>query len=131
MTKRQIHHVTIRVNDARAARIFYDAVLGALSMTSNVDEHGRSSFGIGGRHDFGFYAEGEEFFQRPHVAFDATSQAEVDAFHAAALAAGGRSLDSPRARPEFGGLYSAYVEDPDGNVLEVTYPGSTEGDAER
>jgi predicted lactoylglutathione lyase len=63
-----------------------------------------------------------------HVSLSvADSPDEVDAFHAAALAHGGRSLDAPRVRPEFGGLYSASMLDPEGNVIEVANDPSDAG----
>ena len=119
--RRQIHHVTLRVADGESATTFYMAALSELGMERNIDEHGRTSFGTADGHDFGFYSDGERAYQRAHIAFAATSRTEVDRFHDAALRHGGASLDPPRDRPEFGGLYSAYLTDPEGNTVEVVY----------
>ena len=55
-----------------------------------------------------------------HVAFTARSRAEVDAFHAAALAAGGRDNGAPGLRPHYHpNYYGAFVFDPDGNNVEA------------
>jgi catechol 2,3-dioxygenase-like lactoylglutathione lyase family enzyme len=121
MGGRQIDHVTLNLADGDVARAFYGACLHELGLAEAVDPHGRVEFGRDGRSDFGFYVGSPRtFFQRAHVAFVAASRSEVDRFHAAALAAGGAALDGPRERPEFG-MYSAYVTDPAGNGVEVTY----------
>jgi catechol 2,3-dioxygenase-like lactoylglutathione lyase family enzyme len=122
--RRQIDHVTIRVRDGAAADTFYGAVLRTLGFRRDVDQHGRVSFGTDEGHEFGFYSHGNEFFKRAHVAFAAPTREAVDRFHQAAVEAGGASVDEPRVRPEFGGLYSAYVSDPDGLLVEVAYEAS-------
>jgi catechol-2,3-dioxygenase len=122
MTRRRlVDHVTLNTRSSSAIAPFYEAALRALDVPTHVDEHGRLSFGDVGQRDFGIYEHGTEFFERSHTAFVARSQEEVRAFHQAAIEHGGRSLDGPRTRPEFGGLYSAYVEDPEGNVVEVIF----------
>ncbi|MBN9204179.1 VOC family protein [Methylibium petroleiphilum] len=60
------------------------------------------------------------------VALQARSWAEVDAFHAAALAHGGRSEGAPGLRPQYNAdFYAAYVRDPDGHKLAVVCRGQT------
>ena len=55
-----------------------------------------------------------------HVAFTARSRAEVDAFHAAAIAAGGKDNGGPGLRPHYHpNYYGAFVFDPDGNNIEA------------
>ena len=55
-----------------------------------------------------------------HLAFPAPTNAAVDAFHAAALAAGYRDNGAPGERPVYhAGYYGAFVLDPDGNNVEV------------
>ncbi|CAN0415801.1 unnamed protein product, partial [Discosporangium mesarthrocarpum] len=55
-----------------------------------------------------------------HAAFVAESRADVDAFHAAALAAGGTDEGAPGLRPHYHeDYYAAYVRDPDGNKLQA------------
>ncbi len=55
-----------------------------------------------------------------HLAFAADDRDAVDAFHAAAVAAGAESLHTPRLRPEYhASYYGAFVRDPDGNNIEA------------
>ena len=55
-----------------------------------------------------------------HVCFRARSTDLVDAFHAAALAAGGADDGAPGLRPQHGeGYYAAFIRDPDGNRIEA------------
>jgi hypothetical protein len=62
---------------------------------------------------------------KQHTAFVARSRAEVDAFHAAGLRAGGVDNGSPGLRPTSQGYppgyYAAFVVDPDGNNMEAVY----------
>ncbi len=60
---------------------------------------------------------------RHHLAFQARDSATVDAFHKAALAAGGTDNGAPGERPYHPGYYGAFVLDPDGNNIEVVYHG--------
>ena len=61
-----------------------------------------------------------------HVAFSAADNAIVDAFHAAALAAGGRDNGAPGERDYHPGYYAAYVLDPDGNNVEAVFHTATQ-----
>ena len=55
-----------------------------------------------------------------HIAFRADSRAIVDAFYAAALAAGGRDNGPPGLRPRYHeNYYGAFVRDPDGHNIEA------------
>jgi catechol 2,3-dioxygenase-like lactoylglutathione lyase family enzyme len=61
-----------------------------------------------------------------HVAFEAESREAVDAFHAAALAAGARDNGAPGVRAEYSDTYyAAYVLDPNGNNIEAVCHGET------
>jgi catechol 2,3-dioxygenase-like lactoylglutathione lyase family enzyme len=120
-----IAYTTVGVNDMDLAITFYDAVfapLGARRETTSPTWTGYSRKGEPGRF----------FLTRPYdrkaasggngtmLAFLAESRAAVDAFHAAALANGGRDAGAPGVRegmdPVF---YAAYVRDPDGAKLCV------------
>jgi catechol 2,3-dioxygenase-like lactoylglutathione lyase family enzyme len=59
-----------------------------------------------------------------HVAFVARSRAAVDAFHRAALAAGGTDNGPPGPRAGAGDYYGAFVLDPDGNNIEACVRGT-------
>jgi catechol 2,3-dioxygenase-like lactoylglutathione lyase family enzyme len=123
-----IDHVSVAVRDLGAAARFYAAVLGTLGYVRL--ERRPATVGFGKRYP--------EFWinARPagapaaadsgtHVALRAADTAAVDAFHAAALAAGGASDGPPGLRPQHGeGYYAAFVRDPDGNRIEaVTFVG--------
>ena len=57
-----------------------------------------------------------------HLAFTAPSRAAVDAFHAAAMEAGGRDEGAPGLRPRYGAAYyAAFVIDSDGHKLEAVH----------
>ena len=61
-------------------------------------------------------------FRESHLAFQASSRAAVDAFHAAAVAVGAEVLHEPRVWPEYHpGYYGAFVRDPDGNNVEAVH----------
>ena len=58
--------------------------------------------------------------QHLHLAFVAENREQVDAFHRAALAAGGKDHGAPGLRPQYhANYYAAFVIDPDGHNIEV------------
>ena len=122
-----IDHISICVRDLERAARFYQAVLETIGYTNLRVQP--CSVGFGKTYP--------EFWinLRPamppfddnggsHVAVRAPSAAAVDAFHAAALAAGGASDGAPGRRPQYSpGYYAAFISDPDGNRIEaVTFP---------
>jgi catechol 2,3-dioxygenase-like lactoylglutathione lyase family enzyme len=66
---------------------------------------------------------------RTHLAFQAASREQVEAFHRAGLAAGGRDNGKPGERPYHPGYYASFLIDPDGNNVEVVYHGPAERSA--
>ena len=66
-------------------------------------------------------ADGE--VSRVHLAFQAPDRETVQAFHRAALVAGGRDNGAPGERQYHPGYYAAFVLDPDGNNIEAVYHG--------
>ena len=55
-----------------------------------------------------------------HICLRAPNTEAVDAFHTAALQAGGQSDGAPGLRPEYNAAYyAAFIRDPDGNRIEV------------
>jgi len=83
------------------------------------EEHGAVAFGTDEKPTF-WLAQREPFGTGTHVAFTCSDHATVDAFHAAALAAGGEDNGAPGPRPEYTPTYyAAFVRDPDGNNIEV------------
>ena len=120
---RLIDHVQLVVRDLAASHAFYAAVFQALKVP------------MGGANEEYFWAD-ELFVStagsiaadgrltgRNHLAFQARDRAAVDAFHAAALAHGGRDNGAPGERPYHPGYYAAFVLDPDGNNIEAVYHG--------
>ena len=125
-----IDHIGIAVSDIARSRTFYEAALGALGMSVQM-EVGPDQTTSGGT-ALGFGVPGEKIFwiadgERPgegtHVAFKAETRAQVDAFHAAAIKAGGKDNGAPGPRPHYGpDYYAAFVFDPDeANIEAVCY----------
>ena len=102
-----LDHVGIPVSDFARAKAFYAQALAPLGiglvMEVTPEQTGNGSaagFGSDGRPYFWFGDDGKPS-QHTHVAFVADSRAKVDAFHAAALAAGGRDYGAPGLRPHY------------------------------
>jgi len=121
-----IDHLGINVADFDASKAFYDkamAPLGASLLHMVPSEYtGGAKVGGYGRDRPVFWLSDQAAEQKStqHVAFTARSRAEVDAFHAAALAAGGKDNGGPGLRPHYHpDYYGAYVFDPDGNNVEA------------
>jgi catechol 2,3-dioxygenase-like lactoylglutathione lyase family enzyme len=117
-----IDHLTIGVSDLERSRRFYAEALEALGLSEIgpwSDARREISFGLKEANDFAISEEYEVGGQL-HIAFAADSRAQVDAFHAAALAAGGRENGAPGPRPEYSErYYGAFVLDPDGHNVEA------------
>jgi catechol 2,3-dioxygenase-like lactoylglutathione lyase family enzyme len=118
-----IDHVSVPVRDLDAAARFYETVLGALGIQKLEARPATVGFGkkypefwINLRRDIATPPAGNG----SHVCFRARSTELVDAFHAAALQAGGLSDGAPALRPQHGdGYYAAFIHDPDGNRIEA------------
>lgn len=119
-----LDHVGIAVSDFGRARAFYVTALAPLGievgMEVNAPGYQGSGFGKGGKPDFWIGAHGGPASGPIHVAFTARDRGAVDAFHAAALAAGGRDNGAPGLRPQYHpNYYGAFVFDLDGNNIEA------------
>jgi catechol 2,3-dioxygenase-like lactoylglutathione lyase family enzyme len=114
-----LDHIGLNVRDLRAARRFYSAALGAVGMKVNMDVG--SAFGMGSRTEKIFWlGRDPKASGSGHYAFRVDHRSEVDAFHAAALAAGGTDNGAPGPRPHYGpSYYAAFVKDPEDNNIEV------------
>ncbi|MCB9684960.1 MAG: VOC family protein [Alphaproteobacteria bacterium] len=110
-------HVAVSVGSCEASARFYEAALAPLGFHRYEDTGQGVGFGDG-EIDF-WIAEGAPLTGRFHVAFRAPDRAAVDAFHAAAVAAGGRDNGAPGLRPYHPHYYAAYVLDPDGHNVEA------------
>jgi catechol 2,3-dioxygenase-like lactoylglutathione lyase family enzyme len=121
-----IDHVKLPVSDLDASRAFYSAALAPFGYRLVWDEEPTLGFGTGdGGEDDEPFALRRTGGEQPgcHVAFTASSTEQVDAFHAAALDAGGRDNGPPGERPYGGYYYAAFVLDPDGHNIEAVYHG--------
>ena len=118
----RIDHVWLPVADLAAARAFYSAALEPLGYRLVYEADEELGFGNDEREPIGFRQLGRPSIGS-HVAFTAPRPAEVDAFHAAALAAGGRDNGAPGLRPYGGHYYAAFVLDPDGHNVEAVFHG--------
>lgn len=125
-----IDHVSIAVCDLAAATRFYEAVLGTLGLAKLQARPATVGFGkkypefwINLRRDMAPMAADSG----AHICLRAREPAMVDAFFAAALAAGGTSDGAPALRPQHGeGYYAAFIRDADGNRIEaVTFVTTT------
>ena len=114
---RLIDHMDVRVRDYPAARAFYTAVLTALGHGDRIDD-GDDFLAIDELYVSGA-VEGGHATGHLHLCFQARDRAEVAAFHAAGLAAGGRDNGAPGLREYHPGYYAAFLRDPDGNNIEA------------
>ena len=121
-----LDHVGIPISDFARAKAFYAKALAPLGIgllmeatPEQTDNGSAAGFGSDGNPYFWFGDDGAPG-QHTHVAFVADSRAKVDAFHAAALAAGGRDNGAPGLRPHYHpDYYGAFVLDPDGHNIEA------------
>ena len=122
-----IDHLGFPVSDYARAKEFYSKALAPLGYSLIMEvpaektEHGYAAagFGIGQKPDLWIAGEGK--LPRPlHVAITTKERANVDAFHRAALAAGGKDNGAPGVRPHYHpNYYGAFVLDPDGHNIEA------------
>lgn len=113
-----IDHVGLKASDFETSKRFFAAALAPLGY-SLIGEFGGAAAGFGadGKPDF-WISKGPS--APVHVAIASPDRATVDAFHAAALAAGGRDNGAPGVRPQYHpDYYAAFVYDPDGNNIEA------------
>ena len=122
-----IAHVSIGVRDVDRSRAFYDAVLASLGYKCIRAAGSLVGYGYG-TDSISFWVVSAERPVQPdeksglHFCFAAPNAAAVDAFHAAALRAGGRDNGAPGLRPVYDpDYYAAFVIDPDGYRIEAYY----------
>ena len=126
-----IDHISIAVRDLAASARFYEAVLAPLGLTRLVTRP--TTIGFGKTYPEFWLNERRNMSaidpdSGAHICLRGLDAEAIDAFHAAALRAGGASDGAPGPRPEYtAGYYAAFIRDPDGNRIEaVTFikPGS-------
>jgi len=119
-----IDHISIAVRDLKKAEAFYAAVLETLGF-AKLREWPDAAIGFGKKHPE-FWINKRAAMDRVaadsgvHICLRAPDTASVDAFHAAALKAGGVSDGEPGLRPHYNvRYYAAFIRDPDGNRIEA------------
>ena len=115
-------HVRLPVRDIARSRAFYERALQPFGIRVVQNPLG-PGFAIDDRGDF-WIMEQEMAAGSVHIAFSAPDRETVDAFHAAAVEAGGVDNGRPGLRPHYhSGYYAAFVLDPDGNNVEAVFHG--------
>ncbi len=120
-----LDHITFGISNFARSTAFYDQALAPLGVKRLFDaprDHtgGVSVTGYGDTRPWFWIAEQDATSGKLHIAIQAKSRAEVDAFYAAAIAAGGRDNGGPGVRPHYHpGYYGAFVLDPDGHNIEA------------
>ncbi len=112
-----IAHTSLPVTDYRRSKAFYIKALEPLGYQNNMEYGEAAGFNDGKNTDF--WISKESRVTPIHVAFEAKSSAQVEAFHKSALAAGGKDNGGPGYRDYWPGYYAAFVHDPDGNNIEA------------
>jgi catechol 2,3-dioxygenase-like lactoylglutathione lyase family enzyme len=115
-------HVGIEVGEMARSRSFYEGALAPLGVGVVMEFDGAVGFGkeADGIPYFWLNARGRPVTTELHLAFGARTTDLVDAFHIAALAAGGTDNGAPGPRPQYHArYYGAFVLDPDGNNIEA------------
>ena len=130
-----LDHIGLDVSDIARSKAFYEAALKPLGyrVLRQIREAGTTvvMFGDSDEPDF-VIADKDRPGAANHVAFRSHTCAQVDAFHQAALAAGGCDNDPPGLRPDYGPTYyAAFVLDPDGFNIEAVCHGSEQAASTR
>jgi len=124
---KMVDHVILTVSNFGRSVAFYTEALKPLGISFFMDFKGKADHpdlkGFGdGKRGFFWLKEGKPYPEAVHVGFVAKSNAEVDEFYKAALAAGGTSKAPPQPRLEYyPGYYATWVLDPDGHDIEVVH----------
>ena len=122
-----LDHVSVTVSDPARSLPFWDAIMAALGVPCVRRDEDNAGYGVRNRpgDDGHSYlsvrtSTGTVVPDNRHWCFRAPNRAAIHAFHAAALAHGGRCNGPPGLRPHYHpSYYAAFVLDPDGNRLEA------------
>ena len=118
-----LDHVAISTADYATSLAFYEKALAPLGITTHMKFEGDDGnvAGLGSDQPFLWIGDGGKLTGgRVHLAFRAPNRAAVDAFYAAAIAAGGKDNGAPGLREHYHPTYyAAYVFDPDGHNIEA------------
>jgi catechol 2,3-dioxygenase-like lactoylglutathione lyase family enzyme len=114
-----IAHTALHVSDYARSKDFYIKVLQPLGYSNNMEYGEAAGFNDGKNTDF--WISKESRVVPTHLAFEAKSREQVEAFHRTALAAGARDNGKPGYRDYWPGYYAAFVHDPDGHNIEAVW----------
>ena len=117
-----VDHVGFAVADYKRSKSFFEKAFAPLGLKLLMEfSEVAAGFGKEGeeRPSFFIEAHGEPVRGRLHIAVRAESRGQVDAFHAAAIEAGGTDNGAPGLRWYHPNYYGGYVLDPDGNNIEA------------
>jgi catechol 2,3-dioxygenase-like lactoylglutathione lyase family enzyme len=127
-----LDHIGVNVSDYARAKAFYTQALAPLGIVPIMEFGDAAGFGRGGKPEFWIGARQASFQSSEHlrvitpihICFRAANREEVDAFHRAAVAAGGKDFGGPGLRPQYHpGYYGAFAIDPDGHNVEAAFHG--------
>lgn len=118
-------YITLGTNDLLAAKRFYDAVMPTLGLMLREEDAGEIGYGAAAPERIRLWVT-KPYDGQPATtangampAFEASTRAAVDAFHAAGLASGGTDEGAPGLRPYGDTFYACYLRDPDGNKVSA------------
>jgi len=123
-----IDHIGIPVSDYPRSKAFYEQVLAAIGVSlvmevtpeQTGDGSWAAGFGRDQKPDFWIGSDPRGVAAHTHVAFTVDNRSQVDAFHAAGIAAGGTDNGAPGLRPHYHPhYYGGFIIDPDGHNIEA------------
>jgi predicted lactoylglutathione lyase len=114
-----IAHTTLPVSDYAKSKAFYTSVLATLGYRQNMEYGESAGFNDGKNTDF--WISAEKKVVPTHLAFQAGNRKQVEAFHKAAVAAGGKDNGPPGYRDYSPGYFAAFAIDLDGNNIEAVW----------
>lgn len=142
-----LDHMTFRVTDIAKTKAFYSAALTPLGYSLSFEgNYGMNILGYSypdptepdGKKADVWFVDGPSPYGGPaatsgcHLAWKAKDRAQVDAFYAAAIAAGAKDNGAPGLRPHYHpNYYGAFVIDPEGNNIEAVYHGPAMNEHEK
>src|SRR5262245_56380239 len=126
-----VDHVGLRVRDYARSKAWYQEALAPLGIELVMEWGNAGGFGRNRKPELwvgsdrpDFEGPGDNAATPIHVALIASSREAVDAFYAAAIAAGGRDNGAPGVRAHYHpNYYGAFVLDPDGHNIEAVHHG--------
>lgn len=114
-----IAHASLHVSDYPRSKEFYERTLAPIGYSCRMEFKEAAGFNDGKNTDF--WIGRHETVIPAHLAFEVASRSQVEAFHRAALQAGGRDNGKPGYRDYWPGYFAAFVLDPDGNNIEAVW----------